>query len=373
MGEGPRFRVLGPVEVLDDAGQPLAIGGPKPRTLLAAMLLDVGRPVSTDAIIDAVWGDAPPAQATGTVQVYVSKLRKTLGEDAIRTKHPGYVLDVDPGTVDHVEFERLRRDAAEALGAQRYGAAATGFRNALALWRGDPLSDLPTSRFAEGFVAAVTRARAAAERRLVEAEIGLGHHEAILGEVANLVAANPLDEALRGLAMIAHYRAGRTATALELFEEGRRHLADELGMDPSPELAELHRRILNHDPHLKVPPTSTEGPEAALDGSTTRRRSLSEALRGVVQYDDEVFDLDRPVVTLGRHSDRTIQVDDPEASRRHAEIRRVGDTYILRDEGSTNGTEVNGEPVIEHELHDGDEISIGSATLMFRLLPVLDP
>ncbi|MDX1659758.1 MAG: BTAD domain-containing putative transcriptional regulator, partial [Nitriliruptorales bacterium] len=346
------FRVLGPLEVVDDDGEPVAIGGPKPRTLIAVLALDVRHAVSSDRIIDAIWGDDPPDRASAALQVHVSKLRSALGEGTIRTRRPGYLLDVPPDAVDHVRFERHHSEGLTALGAAQFDDAVHHFEAALALWRGAPLADLPDRRFADATVAAFTRTRETIERGRIEAELRRGNHEAVLTDVSDLLAANPLDESVRAMAMLAHYRSGRTASALELYDEGRRELAEELGMDPGPELEALHRQILDHDPSLAA---EAELPHE-LGGTTTQRRSLTDALRPVLQLGERTVELERPVVTLGRHPDRVVHVEDPKASRRHAEIRRIGELYIIRDQGSTNGTIVNGAPVLEAELADGDEI-----------------
>jgi DNA-binding SARP family transcriptional activator len=232
------FRVLGPVEAVVE-GRPAALPAAKPRALLAVLLLSRNRVVPVGELIAELWGDEPPETAQKALQVYVSQLRKVLGSDRVVTKAPGYLLRVEEGELDLDRFERLVREGRERLGEGDAGAAAATLEEALALWRGPA----PAERLEESRLAAL-------EERL-EAELELGRHGRIVPELEELVARHPLRERLRGQLMLALYRSGRQAEALELFRRTRETLVEELGIEPSPALQELERAILRHDPDLR--------------------------------------------------------------------------------------------------------------------------
>ena len=249
------FRILGPLEIR--AGDtPVPLGGPKQRILLALLLLDAGRVVSRDRLIDALWGEDAPATASHTLDAYVSRLRKVLDGDGrarLATCAPGYVLRVDPDDVDLDRFETLVAEAHSALDEGKFAPAAETLREADGLWRGRPLADLEFEPFARGAVERLVELRLAAIEDRIDAELALGRHRALVGELAELVAEHSLRERLRGQLMLALYRAGRQADALEVFSSGRTHLVDELGLEPGPALRELERAILAHDPALRAP------------------------------------------------------------------------------------------------------------------------
>ncbi|OUC97839.1 BTAD domain-containing putative transcriptional regulator [Streptosporangium minutum] len=233
-----RFGVLGPVTAWTDTGQVVTIPGLKVRALLADLLAHEGQVVSADRLIDDLWGDEPPANPVAALQVRVSQLRRALeaaepgGKDLVVSRAPGYALRAAPDAVDAARFARLVREKEPA--------------EALALWRGTPYADFADLAFLRPVVARLEEARLAAVEE--HAEVRLAAGEPV--EVAGLVAAHPLRERLRAVHMRALYRAGRQSEALACYAELRERLADELGLDPSPELAELHARILRQDPAL---------------------------------------------------------------------------------------------------------------------------
>src|SRR5262245_17442735 len=243
------FRVLGPLEVLVE-GRALELSRRKRRSLLALLLLNAGEVVSTDRLVEELWAGQPPKAAVGSLQNLVSDLRKALGRDAVKTRAPGYVLDVDPGRIDLHRFERLVAQAAEGGDAERRSAL---LHEALALWRGDPLADLAYEPFAHVEVARLEELRTAAREELIDAELELGHHKQLVGELETLVAANPLRERLRAQLMLALYRSGRQAEALDAYRSARETLVEELGIEPSPELQRLEQSILRHDADLDLP------------------------------------------------------------------------------------------------------------------------
>jgi DNA-binding SARP family transcriptional activator len=231
------FRILGPLEVHAEGGRPLDLAG-KQRTLLAVLLLNANEAVSTDRLIDELWGGHPPETAGKALQVYVSQLRKLLGRDRLQTKAPGYLLRLDR---DELDAERLQRLHAEGR-----------HEEALELWRGSPLSDFADERFAQTEIARLEELRLACLEERIEHDLAQGRHADLVGELEALVVENPLRERLRGQLMLALYRSRRQAEALEAYQEARRALVDELGIEPSPELQELERRILRQDPALEL-------------------------------------------------------------------------------------------------------------------------
>ncbi len=265
-----RFRILGPLEVSSPDGTPVAVGGPRPRALLVLLLVHAGRPVSVERLIVAQYGDDPPAGAANAVQAQVSRLRRSLGADLIELDAGGYRLAVAPEDVDLHQFEQWARDGRRLLAADDHGRAATILRDALGLWRGTALVDLPhadTTRWDE--------LRLAATEDLVEAELALPDG-AQIAELRALVTAHPLRERLRGQLMRALTAAGRQAEALAEYEDVRGLLAGELGADPSPELAAVHLAILRAEQPVR------RGVPATLTGFVGRGAELErlDLLRG---------------------------------------------------------------------------------------------
>jgi DNA-binding SARP family transcriptional activator len=233
------FRVLGPLEVVED-GRALPLGGTKQRALLACLLLRANQLVSTDRLIEELWPDRAPRTAAKTVQVYVSKLRKELGEGRLVTHPPGYVLRVDSSELDLARFEELLEEAHRV----DPNGAAEPLREALALWRGPPLADLAYEPFAQTDIARLEELRLTALEERIEADLATGRHPERVSELQALVAEHPLRERLLGQLMLALYRSGRQAEALEVYQDARRTLVEELGLEPSAALQRLEKAIL---------------------------------------------------------------------------------------------------------------------------------
>ena len=246
------FRILGPLEVVAD-GRPVVVGAPKVRALLAVLLLHRGGVVSTDRLIDALWGERASATAARTVQVYVSNLRKALGGGVIITEGRGYLLRPEPGRVDVDRFEALAEQGRRALDQGDAFTAGAVLREALGVWRGPALADFAYESFAEAEIARLEEARVAALEDRIDADLGSGEHARLVGELEALVREHPLRERLRGQLMLALYQSGRQADALEAYRDARRELLDELGLEPGRALQELERAILAHDPALDPP------------------------------------------------------------------------------------------------------------------------
>jgi YVTN family beta-propeller protein len=243
------FRILGPLEVVE-RDQPVLLGGPRQRALLAVLLLHRGQVVSTDRLIDEVWGERPPATAAKAVQVNVSSLRKALGDGLLVTRGHGYLLQPELGQVDLDRFEALAAEGRQALGEGDARRAGDRLREALALWRGPPLADFAYEPFAQAATARLEEERLTALEDRIDADLELGRHAALVGELEALVREHPLRERLHAQLMLGLYRSGRQADALEHYQRARRRLIDELGIEPAPELQGLERAILNHDPAL---------------------------------------------------------------------------------------------------------------------------
>ena len=226
----------------------LALGGTKQRSLLAILLLHANEVVSSDRLIDQLWGESPPSTAAKSVQVYVSGLRKELGEGKITTQPPGYVMRTGPSELDLAQFEQLLAEARRADPA----TAAQKLRRALALWRGPALADLQYEPFAQTDIARLEELRWTALEQRIDADLAAGRHAELVGELESLVAGHPLKERLRGQLMLALYRSGRQAEALDAYRHAQRELAEELGLEPSEELRRLEQSILQHDPELDL-------------------------------------------------------------------------------------------------------------------------
>jgi predicted ATPase/DNA-binding SARP family transcriptional activator len=258
MATGPstQFRILGPLEVLVD-GVPLDLGGPRHRILLATLLVYAGKVVSADRMIEALWGETPPASAASMLHVRVSELRKALrpaGEAAdILTRGSGYVLRVDGDDIDAERFRRLVVTGRQVGSGGDHESASARLRDALSLWRGPALADVADRPFARAEIARLDALRVQALEDRVEADLAVGRHEELVVELTGLVNEQPLRERLHGQLMLALYRAGRQGEALEAFQAARTVLVERLGIEPGNELQRLQAAILRHDPALDQP------------------------------------------------------------------------------------------------------------------------
>ena len=252
------FRILGPLEVSED-GRPLPLGGQKQRALLALLLLKAGKVVSTDRLIDELWAGEPPRTAATSLQNLISALRRLLGRELVATRPPGYLLDVDPGGVDVFRLDALLVEAKQADPSER----ADLLREALALWRGEPLAEFAYEGFAQAEIARLEELHLSVLEDRIEADLALGRHAELVGELDALVARNPLRERLRGQLMLALYRSGRQANALHAYQDARRALLEGLGIDPGPALQQLHAAILRQERSL-APTVVAAGSEEHL-------------------------------------------------------------------------------------------------------------
>jgi DNA-binding SARP family transcriptional activator len=269
-----QFQILGPLEVRRQ-GRQVAVGAAKQRALLAILLVHANELVSSDRLIDELWPQ-PPETAANTLQVYVGKLRKALEPGRARgapaevliTRAPGYMLRVEAGQLDADRFERLLAEGGRAREAGEAQLAAEALREALGQWRGDALADFVYEPFAQGEIARLEELRTVALEERLEVDLALGRHAAIVGELEALVRKHPLRERLRGQLMLALYRDGRQAEALEVYRDARRALTEELGIVPGPELQRLEGGILRQEAELELPVDAVAETAAPVDVAT---------------------------------------------------------------------------------------------------------
>jgi DNA-binding SARP family transcriptional activator len=267
------FRVLGPLEVLYD-GRPVTIPAAKQRALLTVLLLRAGTTVPGPRLIEELWGEDAPISARKVVQTYISKLRRVLPPGVLVTRPTGYALRADPGCVDAASFERLLAEAAPADPEDE----ADLLRCALALWRGGALEDFADEPFAQADISRLEGLRLEALERRIELDVAAGRHAAVVGELAALVREHPFHEPLRGQLMLALYRAGRQDEALGAYQEGRRLLVDQLGVQPSLPLRRRQQAILRGEDW--VDPPGAPGLQRRPGSATAAVPRTREAGRG---------------------------------------------------------------------------------------------
>ncbi|MBD0348469.1 MAG: AAA family ATPase [Thermoleophilia bacterium] len=344
------------------SGQELPIGAAKQRALLAVLLLHAGEVVSTDRLIDALWGERPPNTAAKALQVYVSQLRKALGDEAsgqpaLATRAPGYSLEIPPDALDIMRFELLCEEGRGAGAQGRPEVATARLREALALWRGPALADLAFEPFAQPHILRLEEQRLAALEDRIDADLALGRHGALIGELESLVAEHPVREGLRGRLMLALYRAGRQADALAAFQAARHALVENLGIEPGRELRELHQAILRQDSALDLSATArlpAEQPAAEPASAVQPERELRKSVTAVS-------------ITATTSADG--EGADPEASRRlTGRIRLLASAAVERHGGRlevTGGdalTAVFGLP----RVHEDDALRAARAAVELR-------
>ena len=364
------FRVLGPLQVLlDGAPQPMA--GVKPKAVLAVLLINRNRVVSSAGIAESIWNDDAPAAYSASLQVFMSTLRRTLrelagtGNGVVTTESPGYRLSVHGECVDLGRFEKARALGNEHFAAQRFVDASAHYRAALAEWSGPALADLRGFRFAEEFATAVEEERLATLQARIDADLACGRDSAVIGELTTLTGQHPLREPFWAQLMTAYYRMGRQADALDASRRIRALLSDELGIDPSPALQDLERKILRQESLLQ--PAAGGGPSVDLLQTQAEDDDLLTA--GWVQLPSgDVVSIPLRGLRIGRASDNDLVLEDRKVSRYHAMIVDTGNGFAVSDLRSTNGILVAGARVLDSRvLQVGDVIRVGATEMTFGL------
>jgi DNA-binding SARP family transcriptional activator len=291
------LRLLGPVEALAD-GRAVRLS-PRPRAVLAVLALHAGQVVPAARLIDAVWADRPPETAANVLQGYVSQLRKGLGRDTVETRDPGYVLRVERDVIDLQRFERLATEGARALDDGRAEEAAASLGAGLALWRGEALADVADGDVLRPAAMRLDELRLVALERRIEAELACGRHREVVGELESLTSANPLRERPQELLMLALYRCGRQAEALDSYRATRSRLVEQLGLEPGAALRALEQAILRHDDALDRPVAPLAQPAETPTAHTIVVAPLELTATG------PLLEVAAP---LARHGDREIVI-----------------------------------------------------------------
>ena len=363
-----RVRILGTVEVAHGPSAVVARGRMQ-RLLLAELAAAGGAPVAKDSLIEALWGEAPPAGAEHSLQQHVTSLRKVVGglghpspAGVVVGRSNGYALE--GVLIDAQQFESRARTGLRAVGDRQWRAAAEDLDAALELWKGEPFDgDTPSERL----VAAATRLRSV-RRSVMEARFEMqlagGAASALVPDLEAALRDHPFDEAFGRQLMLALYRSGRQADALNVFQRLRNLLVEELGVEPSAESRQLEQDMLLQRPELDADALSGERPPAEL--FSTLSASAEAELPSLELGDGQRIHLASDVALVGRDDDVDVRLVDRRVSRRHASIERAGTSWTLLDLGSTNGTFLDGERIASAELEEGAVISFGGLTLTFR-------
>jgi DNA-binding SARP family transcriptional activator len=329
-----RFGILGPLEVTL-AGEPVDIGGPKQRALLTLLVLRPNEVISSDELMEHLWSGQPPDGGAGAVHWHVARLRRLLqsADSAsgrlIETRGSGYALRVGADQVDVARFERLLNDATTALREGDPERSAAASREALDLWRGRPLRDVAYESFAQMAIARLEELRLAALETRLEADLALGRHDAVIGELRELVGLQPTRERLAAQLMLALYRAGRQADALDAYREIRRRLDEELGLEPGADLQRLERAILNHDPSLEGPPSGSSG---AAPSATVSRPTLWTPRRSILIVGSDAAELEEALAIVEPLA-RSRQPHELILARLLAEDQQDGLAFAVRELG----------------------------------------
>ena len=338
------FRILGPLEVVVDA--PVKLGGAQQRALLALLLIHAGETLTTDRLVDELWGERPPPTAVKTVQVYISQLRKLLGAGRVERGGGGYRLVATADEVDARRFEAKVSAGRGALEAGRLADAVATLTEADQLWRGPALAGLDL-RWALSAAARLEDLRVAAQEDRIEAELELGRHAALTSELEALCHAHPLRERLVAQRMLALYRSGRQADALEAYRDARERLVGELGLEPGLELRQLERRMLVQDPQLAAP-------ARVLTPTQRRRRGALIGVLVVVVAATAIVALPRDRAVLpapGPNTAVAVDVESTQAGR--------ADPWIVRHDrrsASMPAHQCGRRPAMPLPAHDGSSI-----------------
>lgn len=361
-----RVELLGPLQVTVD-GRLIAAGGPKLRAIAAVLGLAGGRVVGVDEVLAAVWGEALPATARNTLQYHVGVLRKTLAAQGaatcLTTRDPGYSLQAE---TDVAEFKAHSSAGSRAAALGEHATAAQHYAEALSLWRGNALADMWQFPFSEARAVALESCRLTCAEGWAEAELELGHAEELIAPLQDLLAENPTRERLWEQLMVALYRTGRQDAALSSYRTARKVLDDELGVEPSARLNNVHEAVLRQDSWLWPDRPLRTGPGRTMVPTRLVTSEPHDAPPTLVATGGQRIVLAGSPVVLGRQADCDLVLQDDQASRRHAQVEPGPDGFVLVDLGSTNGTMLNGHRLDgPAALAPGDRILVGDTTVRF--------
>ena len=370
---GPVFGVLGPL-LLSVDGRAVPIGTPKQRAVLASLVMNRNRPVAADSLINAVWGEDAPSEARASLHAYVSNLRRLLGtvgfdgKSMLEKVSPGYRLNIGELDVDLGRFIRARNEGVKAATAGRFDEASRHYSAALAQWRGDVLDDLRGFDFVSVFATAMADEKIATHIALAESEIACGRAKRITGELEALVADHPFREPAWEQLMIAYYVSARQSDALAAYQRLKTILADELGIDPSPPLRDLHERILRQEPMDAKPPSDTTLTRTFISLANRTAINTGEARAQLRAASGECYPVKGVATRIGRRSDNDIVLADQRVSRHHAVIIDTGTSFVLIDARSANGVELDDNRIRgSAPLSDGSHVRIGDSEFRFEL------
>ena len=369
------FGVLGPLQMTVD-GAPLALGTPKQRVVLALLVMNRNRPVSTDSLITAAWEQWPPSEARASLHTYISKLRRLLSEAgadpkaALVNAPPGYRLNAADTDCDIGRFVVEKAAGVHAAAAGRFEEASRHLSDALAEWRGPVLDDLRDFEFVDAFATALTEDKLVAHTARAEAEIACGRGYAVIGELESLTVEHPYREPLWAQLITAYYESERQSDALDAYQRLKSTLADDLGIDPGPTVRGLHERILRQESLDVKKAARTTAVHKVHDIDMRTSVNASSAVAALRSPSGRVYPLTATATRIGRLSDNDIVLDDSNVSRHHAVIIDTGTSFVITDLRSANGVNVRGELIRgTATLGDRDQIRICDHEFSFEIEP----
>jgi DNA-binding SARP family transcriptional activator len=367
------FGLLGPLEMSVDGAQ-VPLGTPKQRAVLAMLLMNRNSPVGVDRLITALWDDSPPSGARASIHSYVSNLRKLLtgaGIDprvVLAAAPPGYRLSVLDNACDIGRFIAEKTAGVHAAAAARFEQASKHLTAALAEWRGPVLEDLRDFQFVDTYATSLVEEKILVHTAKAEAEIACGRAFAVITELEALIAEHPYREPLWAQLITAYYLTDRQSDALAAYRRLKQTLAEDLGIDPGPNLRALNERILRQEPLdvKKTAVTTASVTQTVMDQHT--RVSERTAVAHLREAAGRSYPLQEAATRIGRLSDNDIVLDTPKVSRHHAVIVDTGTSWVINDLRSSNGVHVQHERIRSATpLHDGDRIRIGEHEFTFEV------
>jgi DNA-binding SARP family transcriptional activator len=372
---GLGFGVLGPLE-MTVGGTPVPVGAAKQRAVLAMLLLNRNRAVSSDALIQAAWEDSPPTEARASLHAYVSNLRRLIndagfdGRTVLAAAPPGYRLSVADIDCDIGRFIMEKTAGVRAAAAGNFEEASRHLSAALAEWRGQILEDLRDFQFVASFGAAILEDRVGAHIARAEVEIACGRGDAVIGELEALTAQHPYREPLWAQLITAYYVGGRQSDALDAYRRLKTTLVEDLGIDPGPKLRALHEKVLRQEP-LDTARTARATAAATVITLNQRKEATAESTVACLRArSGRTYPLSVATTRVGRLADNDIVLDDIDVSRHHAVISDTGTSYVITDLRSANGVFVRGQRIRGSVvLADGDPVRISTHELVFEIRP----